>query len=69
MVKEEEKEFEMKNEYWEITIEKADSLKVKFEIEFSNKVIPPGQIKLLEAMLEKVLEACGRLASLRPSKR
>lgn len=65
----EEKSFEMKTEYWEITIEKADCSVIKFDIEFKDKLIPLGEMRKLEEALRKVLEACGRLETLQPSKR
>ena len=64
-----EKDFEMKNDYYEIVITKADHDEVKFEIVFTDKVIPLGEMQKLESSIRRMLEACGRLETLQPSKR
>lgn len=62
-------DFEMKSDYWELVIDKADYNEVKFEVTFKDKKIPLGEMRKLEEAIRKVLEACGRLESLQPSKR
>jgi len=63
------KTFSMKTEYWDVSISKGDSSVVKIELEFKDKVIPQGEIRRLEESIRKILEACGRLETLQPSKR
>jgi len=67
--KKETKDFEMKSEYWEVTIDKADHSEIKYIIVFKDKVIPVGELRKLEEAIRKVLEACGRIETLHPSKR
>lgn len=62
-------DFEMKNDYWEFEVEKADYSEVKFKIVFKSKKIPIGEMRKLENAMRKMLEACGRLEELHPSKR
>jgi len=64
-----ESNFEMKNDYWEVKIEKADYSEIIFHISFKDKKIPHGEIRRLEDAIRKILEACGRLEELQPSKR
>lgn len=62
-------EFEMKCDYWDVSIDKADSSEIKLEIIFKDKKIPLGEMQKLENAIRKILEACGRLEELHPSRR
>lgn len=68
-MKKEKVAFEMKTEYWEFKIEKADASEVVVHIEFKDKKIPLGEMRKIEEAVRKILEACGRLEELDPSKR
>ena len=62
-------DFEMKNDFWEIQIEKANYSEIKILIVFKDKKIPLGEMQKLEECIREILEACGRLEKLQPSKR
>jgi len=66
---ESETDFNMKTDYWEIIIEKANNDEIKFAIVFKDKKIPLGEMAKLEGAIRMILEACGRLEKLQPSKR
>jgi len=62
-------DFKMRNEYWELEIEKANYLEIRFEIKFKDKKLPLSEISKLEETIRKFLILCGRLEEFRPSKR
>jgi len=66
---ESEADFSLKTDYWEIIIEKGTHDEVKFSIVFKDKKIPLGEMAKLEGVIRMILEACGRLEKLQPSKR
>jgi len=69
MVSKKEPSFQMKTDYWELKINGADYSRVEILIVFKDKVIPLGELRKLEDSVRKILDACGRIAPLDPSKR
>ena len=61
--------FQMKNDYWEIAIDKANHSEVKMTIIYKSSKIPLGEIQKLEECIRQILMACGRLDKLQPSRR
>lgn len=60
---------DMKTDWWEFKIEKADYQEISINIVFKDKKIPLGEMRKLEDAIRRILEACGRLEELEPSKR
>jgi len=60
--------FNMKGEYYELTIKAGNSQKIELEIVFAEKEIPEQELRNLELSIRLLLEACGRFAT-NPSRR
>jgi len=55
------KKFNMKTEYWEITIKEGSASKITLEMTFYEKSIPLNELKKLWEALKLLLEATGRI--------
>lgn len=60
--------FNMKNDFYELTIKTGNSQKIELEIVFAEKEIPEQELRNLELSVRLLLEACGRFAT-NPSRR
>lgn len=67
--KKEDEDFKMHCDLFDLKIEKADSSEIVVHVVFKDKKIPLGEMRKLEDAIRKILEACGRLEGLQPSKR